>query len=181
MFDIHLCSYRSIEELRKDAVDTICALAVAMGADFAIFVPSVRKPMLRHHVHVGHFFYKLVTDLYSVPSMFSYLERYELANIERLWSVSWTACTIWCFGGSFEEKRTSTHGCAFSSSNRVPCNCSWKPTHVSIISQPWLGWRSFRYRESWSLWKFTAATGAMRPILYCWFLYISVLSGCCSQ
>jgi hypothetical protein len=29
-------------------------LAVAMGADFAIFVPSVRKPMLRHHVHVGH-------------------------------------------------------------------------------------------------------------------------------
>jgi hypothetical protein len=44
-------------------VDTICALAVAMGADFAIFVPSVRKPMLRHHVHVRHFFYKLIGDL----------------------------------------------------------------------------------------------------------------------
>ncbi|XP_024379368.1 serine/threonine-protein kinase TOR [Physcomitrium patens] len=45
----------SINELRKDAVDTICALAVAMGADFAYYVPSVRKPMLRHHVHHPQF------------------------------------------------------------------------------------------------------------------------------
>ena len=49
----NLC--RSIDELRKDAVDTICALAVAMGGDFAIFVPSVRKPMQRHQLHVGYF------------------------------------------------------------------------------------------------------------------------------
>ncbi|KAG0576661.1 hypothetical protein KC19_5G097200 [Ceratodon purpureus] len=45
----------SIDELRKDAVDTICALAVAMGGDFAIFVPSVRKPMQRHQLHHAQF------------------------------------------------------------------------------------------------------------------------------
>ena len=51
-------------------MDTICALAVAMGADFAIFVPSVRKPMLRHHVQVRPLFYKPIVDLYSVASIF---------------------------------------------------------------------------------------------------------------
>lgn len=45
----------SIDELRKDALDTICQLAAAMGADFATFVPSVRKPMLRHHVQHNQF------------------------------------------------------------------------------------------------------------------------------
>lgn len=43
---------RSIDELRKDAVDTICALAVTLGADFAVFLSSVRKPMQRNHVQV---------------------------------------------------------------------------------------------------------------------------------
>ena len=50
-------------------MDTICALAVAMGADFAIFVPSVRKPTLRH-VQVRPLFYKPIVDLYSVAPSF---------------------------------------------------------------------------------------------------------------
>lgn len=56
-----------------DAVDTICTLAVAVGADFAMFVPSVRKPMLRHRVHVGGFLYKFTANLYSVV-IFEYCE-----------------------------------------------------------------------------------------------------------
>lgn len=31
------------EELRRDALDAICALAVVLGQDFAIFVPQIRK------------------------------------------------------------------------------------------------------------------------------------------
>lgn len=63
--------HRSINELRKDAVDTICALAVAMGADFAYYVPSVRKPMLRHHVHVGYTFVERVSFCIQYFSFFS--------------------------------------------------------------------------------------------------------------
>ena len=32
-----------IDELRRDAADTICAVAVALGPDFALFVPSIRR------------------------------------------------------------------------------------------------------------------------------------------
>ncbi|KDD76204.1 FAT domain-containing protein, partial [Helicosporidium sp. ATCC 50920] len=38
------------EELRERAVDTICSLALAVGPDFAIFVPTVRKIMARHQM-----------------------------------------------------------------------------------------------------------------------------------
>lgn len=31
------------EELRRDALDTLEALALPLGADFAIFLPSIRK------------------------------------------------------------------------------------------------------------------------------------------
>lgn len=31
------------DELRRDALDTICALAVALGQDFNIFVPTIDK------------------------------------------------------------------------------------------------------------------------------------------
>lgn len=33
----------SIDELRTDALDTICSLALALGPDFPIFAPTVRK------------------------------------------------------------------------------------------------------------------------------------------
>jgi FKBP12-rapamycin complex-associated protein len=52
--DLHVIT-RSFDELRKDALDAICALAVALGTDFAIFVPSVRKPMQRHHLQHSQF------------------------------------------------------------------------------------------------------------------------------
>lgn len=67
---------RSIDELRKDSVDTICALAVALGADFAVFVPSVRKPMQRHHVTVNA---KLSCDEYtrSPVTNFSWIDAFE--------------------------------------------------------------------------------------------------------
>jgi len=51
VLDLHVIT-RSFDELRKDALDAICALAVALGTDFAVFVPSVRKPMQRHHIQV---------------------------------------------------------------------------------------------------------------------------------
>lgn len=40
----------NIDELRKDAVDAICALAQALGDDFTIFVPSIRKILQRHRL-----------------------------------------------------------------------------------------------------------------------------------
>lgn len=33
----------SSETLRKDAADTICALALALGPDLALFAPAIRK------------------------------------------------------------------------------------------------------------------------------------------
>lgn len=38
------------DELRRDALDTICALAVALGGDFAVFVPTVAKAAARRRV-----------------------------------------------------------------------------------------------------------------------------------
>ena len=38
-----------IDELRRDAADTICAVAVALGPDFALFVPSIRR--VRSNTH----------------------------------------------------------------------------------------------------------------------------------
>ena len=32
-----------IDELRTDALDTICSLALALGPDFPIFAPTIRK------------------------------------------------------------------------------------------------------------------------------------------
>lgn len=43
------------EELRPDAMEAICALAVAQGGDFAIFVPSVRKLLQRHRLQYPRF------------------------------------------------------------------------------------------------------------------------------
>lgn len=33
----------NVDELRTDALDTICSLALALGPDFPIFAPTVRK------------------------------------------------------------------------------------------------------------------------------------------
>ena len=33
----------AIDELRADAADTICAVALALGPDFTLFVPSIRR------------------------------------------------------------------------------------------------------------------------------------------
>ncbi|KAK6136952.1 hypothetical protein DH2020_029313 [Rehmannia glutinosa] len=40
------------DELRKDAVDALCCLAHALGEDFAIFIPSIHKLLLKHHMRV---------------------------------------------------------------------------------------------------------------------------------
>lgn len=40
----------SNEVLRRDGADTICALALALGPDLALFVPAVRKVVLPHQV-----------------------------------------------------------------------------------------------------------------------------------
>eukprot|EP00198_Chlamydomonas_reinhardtii_P008241 XP_001697578.1 target of rapamycin, growth-regulatory PI3K-like protein kinase [Chlamydomonas reinhardtii] len=41
----------SDEQLRRDALDTICAVAVCLGPEFAIFVPTIRKACQRHRLH----------------------------------------------------------------------------------------------------------------------------------
>lgn len=33
----------SVEELRRDAADTICSVAIALGPDFALFVPTISR------------------------------------------------------------------------------------------------------------------------------------------
>ncbi|XP_047975858.1 serine/threonine-protein kinase TOR-like isoform X1 [Salvia hispanica] len=38
------------DELRKDAVDALCCLAQALGEDFAIFIPSIRKLLVKHRM-----------------------------------------------------------------------------------------------------------------------------------
>ncbi|GAB2292090.1 hypothetical protein Dimus_026338 [Dionaea muscipula] len=42
-------------DLRKDAVDALCCLAHALGEDFAIFIPSIHKLLLKHHVQHKEF------------------------------------------------------------------------------------------------------------------------------
>ncbi|EFJ04540.1 hypothetical protein SELMODRAFT_449361, partial [Selaginella moellendorffii] len=43
------------DELRNDAVDAICVLATVLGAEFTMFLPSVRKLLQRHHLQHPQF------------------------------------------------------------------------------------------------------------------------------
>ncbi|KAL8151366.1 LOW QUALITY PROTEIN: hypothetical protein V2J09_021174 [Rumex salicifolius] len=43
------------DELRKDAVDALCCLVHALGEDFAIFIPSIHKLLLKHHLRHKEF------------------------------------------------------------------------------------------------------------------------------
>ncbi|KAH6554635.1 hypothetical protein KP509_1Z318800 [Ceratopteris richardii] len=43
------------DDLRKDAVDAICSVAVTLGSDFAFFLPSVKKLLQRHKIQHVHF------------------------------------------------------------------------------------------------------------------------------
>lgn len=43
------------DELRKDAVDALCCLAHALGGDFTIFIPSIHKLLMKHHLRHKEF------------------------------------------------------------------------------------------------------------------------------
>ncbi|KAH7836314.1 hypothetical protein Vadar_034584 [Vaccinium darrowii] len=43
------------DELRKDAVDALCCLAYAVGEDFAIFIPSIHKLLLKYRLRHKEF------------------------------------------------------------------------------------------------------------------------------
>lgn len=45
----------TVDELRKDAVNAICSVAVALGVDFVFFLPSVRKMLQRHRLQHAQF------------------------------------------------------------------------------------------------------------------------------
>ncbi|KAL2621813.1 hypothetical protein R1flu_002018 [Riccia fluitans] len=45
----------NIDELRKDSVDAICALAMPLGSDFIMFVPSTRKLLQRYRIQHKQF------------------------------------------------------------------------------------------------------------------------------
>ena len=47
--------FRKNDELRKDAVDALCCLVHALGEDFAIFIPSIHKLLVKHRLRVLHF------------------------------------------------------------------------------------------------------------------------------
>ncbi|KAK9666552.1 hypothetical protein RND81_14G193000 [Saponaria officinalis] len=45
-----ICTRRRNDDLRKDSVDALCCLAHALGEDFAIFIPSIYKLLLKHRL-----------------------------------------------------------------------------------------------------------------------------------
>lgn len=58
---------RNNDELRRDAADALCCLAHALGEDFTIFIPSIHKLLLKHHLRV------LESYLISVNLFLEYL------------------------------------------------------------------------------------------------------------
>lgn len=43
---------RNNADLRKDAAEALCCLAHALGEEFTIFVPSIRKILVKHQLRV---------------------------------------------------------------------------------------------------------------------------------
>ncbi|XP_038982976.1 serine/threonine-protein kinase TOR isoform X2 [Phoenix dactylifera] len=43
------------DDLRRDAADALCCLAHALGEDFTIFIPSIHKLLLKHHLQHREF------------------------------------------------------------------------------------------------------------------------------
>lgn len=43
------------EELRRDALDTICVTGVMLGPEFAIFVPTLHKVNGRKEIQIAHY------------------------------------------------------------------------------------------------------------------------------
>jgi FKBP12-rapamycin complex-associated protein len=41
---------RNNDDLRKDAAEALCCLAHALGEEFTIFIPSIRKILVKHHL-----------------------------------------------------------------------------------------------------------------------------------
>lgn len=62
---------RNNDELRKDAADALCCLAHALGEDFTIFLPSIHKLLVKHHMRV--FIWILVYYLKKFSSLCSFL------------------------------------------------------------------------------------------------------------
>ncbi|KMT00972.1 hypothetical protein BVRB_9g222360 isoform A [Beta vulgaris subsp. vulgaris] len=52
---LELLQRRKNDELRKDAVDALCCLDHALGQDFAIFIPSIHKLLLKHRLRHKEF------------------------------------------------------------------------------------------------------------------------------
>ncbi|KAF9047130.1 phosphatidylinositol 3-kinase [Hymenopellis radicata] len=69
-------------ELRQTAMDTLCSLCVQFGADFAIFVPTINKCLVRHRIQ--HLKYEnLITKLLNgeqLPQEPSVLELLSIEN-----------------------------------------------------------------------------------------------------
>lgn len=51
--DANYLIFSNKEELRRDAVDALCCLAHALGEDFTIFIPSIHKLLVKHHLQVS--------------------------------------------------------------------------------------------------------------------------------
>jgi serine/threonine-protein kinase mTOR len=53
------------EELREKALDTLCAVALAVGPDFAIFIPTISKIVTRHRMPLHPAFSRLASRMLS--------------------------------------------------------------------------------------------------------------------
>ncbi|DBA66640.1 TPA: hypothetical protein ACH3X2_002209 [Trebouxia sp. C0005] len=75
-----------VDELRTDALDTICSLALALGPDFPIFAPTVRKIMVKHRIAHDQFSQLAVKLVKAAPPCMSSGDDWEptLAALEEL-------------------------------------------------------------------------------------------------
>lgn len=61
------------DDLRKDAAEALCCLAHALGEEFTIFIPSIRKILVKHHLRVPYLdFVHTILDICLIMLIASY-------------------------------------------------------------------------------------------------------------
>lgn len=93
----------NIDELRKDAVDAICAVAVALGSDFTFFLPSVRK-LIQRHLSQHAQFHKIEERLRRQEPLFLDVQTSQVVSGNVAVGDSFTAGNNGYYGVDFEDR-----------------------------------------------------------------------------
>ncbi|GIL44136.1 hypothetical protein Vafri_1666 [Volvox africanus] len=136
---------QSDEQLRRDALDTICAMAVCLGPDFAIFVSTIRKICQRHRLH-HEWFERLAHKVCSVsPPCMSDAEDWEGAAVGGGCSGSWAMeidllARMQAEGGGGHQPHQPDAG----PSSKLTVNASvlrraWESSH-RVTKEDWAEW-----------------------------------------